>query len=349
MDRRRVMAALLAGMIGLSGCAAEEEPAVLPPVSSEPEQIQPIVLKVGSQSAEDSSEIQVIRRFEQLVEEASGGTLDIQVYTDSGLGAVSDLIEGMSVGTIEMATVCLNSYSALCSDFAVYDMWSFKEPEEFVRLYESQVGRDLNRELTEEAGIRILSYNLCGTGRLYFWGNELLETMDGYRGLKIRTNSSSACAAAISALHALPVSVPWTDMAAALRTEVINVASGDVENMLASGFCDQVAYRYDTPPNFMGSSLCISEKVFELLDAQQQEWIQSAAVQACQEYGSALFSKRAAVNEALVGERVTTLFLPEEEKAEMSRRIDASLQTYLASVVSPELLEETQRVLCGTE
>ena len=46
---------------------------------------------------------------------------------------------------------------------------------------------------------------------------------------------------------------------------------------------------------------------------------------------------------------LSRLSLPEEEKAEMSRRIDASLQTYLASVVSPELLEETPRVLCGTE
>lgn len=352
---RRILAAGLAALMLLAaaGCS-DSDPAgsaasSLPGGSSSASSADdstPIVLKIGSQSAAEASEVLVLKRFESLVEEASDGALDIQIFTGSSLGPLNDLISGMSLGTVEMATVGLNSFSALCEDFTVYDLWNFQGPEEFIRLYSSPVGQALNQELLESAGIRVLSYNLCGTGRMYFWGNREISTVSAYRGLQIRTNSSSACSVAIAALQALPISVSWSDMSVALQTGVIDVASGDTENMLTSGFCGQVRYRYEIPENFMGSSLCISQKVWESLSPELQQIVEEAAVEACQTYGDELYAQELQNNEAaLKAAGVETLTMAPGEQEAMAGLIRDSLDNFLAGAVSPELLEQVQAVL----
>ena len=350
---RRILAAGLAALMLLAaaGCSDADPGSAassLPGGSSasSADGSTPIVLKIGSQSAAEASEVLVLQRFEALAEEASGGALDIQIYTDSSLGPLNDLISGLSLGTVEMATVGLNSFSALCEDFAVYDLWNFQGPEEFIRLYSSPVGQALNQELLESAGIRVLSYNLCGTGRMYFWGNREISTVSAYRGLQIRTNSSSACSVAIAALQALPISVSWSDMSVALQTGVIDVASGDTENMLTSGFCGQVRYRYEIPENFMGSSLCISQKVWESLSPELQQIVEEAAAEACQTYGDELYAQELQNNEAaLKAEGVETLTMAPGEQEAMAGLIRDSLDSFLAGAVSAELLEQVQAVL----
>ncbi len=328
------------------GCAAPEPVSSTPAAESTSPAKEPLVLKIGCQSTESSSEGKVLRCFEELVEAGSEGEIDVQLYLDSALGPVNDLLSGVSLGTIEMATIGLNSFSSLCGDFALYDLWTFKGPEEFVRFYSSAVGQQLNQTLLEQADIRVLSYNLCGPGRLYFWGNQEISTLEDYRGLRIRTNSSSACAVAIAALEAIPVPVSWSDMSVAFQIGIIDVESGDVENMLTSGYCEQVAYRYDTPPNFMGSCLCVSERVWESLSSRRQELLLDAAIQACQEYGVELYQKQVSEDEEVLARmRIEDLSVSQAERDEMEERIDAALREYLDLSVSQELLEQACLVL----
>lgn len=89
------------------------------------EKTKPMILKIACQSTEDSSEVQVLKYFEKLVEVRSENSVDIQIFPSSMLGSVSEMAEGVSLGTIEMAAIGINSYAAYCKDFAVYDSWLF--------------------------------------------------------------------------------------------------------------------------------------------------------------------------------------------------------------------------------
>ena len=308
-------------------------------VESEP----PTVLKIGCQSAEDSSEVRVLKYFEQLVEERSKHALDIQIFPSSALGPVGDMAEGVSLGTIEMAAIGFNSYATYCSDFAIYDLWSFHGPEDFVQLYESEVGKKLNSELLTSSGIRILTYNLCSPGQLYFWGNKEIRTVDDYNGLRVRTNGLATVDFAIAAFGGIPTAVSWTDMYSALQTKVIDVGFGDVENLLTSGYGGIVTYRYTGLENYLGSSVCISEKVWQSLSGELQIIIEKALKEACQDFARKVYEEKVrSGEESLRQTGIETLTMDPAEKDKMALIIREASEAYLNTVVLPEILEEAK-------
>lgn len=313
---------------------------------NEPAGKKPIIMKIGTQSAESSCEVKVLEYFEQLVEKKSDGAIDIRIYPDSKLGTLQELMQGVSLGTIEMATVGMDAYMNYYQDFAVFNMWMFSGPEDFIRLYQSPIGDQLKEVLQEQSGIRILSYNLCGTGKLYFWGNKSIETVGDFSGLKVRSNSSYTNPVAIESFGAVPIQVAWTDMQTALQAGVIDIACGDVENILASGYDSSLTYRYDGPENFLASSICISEKVWSSLPSELCTLLEETLVEACQTYGNGLYVNRFIETETRLAESgVITLPMQDGEKAAMASLIRTAILDYLYNIVSPETLQEMKEIL----
>ena len=112
-----------------------------------------------------------------------------------------------------------------------------------------------------------------------------------------------------------------------MSTGLIDVVIGDVENMLTSGFCDKVLFRYDIPNNFLCSSVCISERVWENLSPNHQEIIMNAVIESCQKYGSTLYYERLETDEVRLAESgVETLYLPPEQLRQISLKIDGAIQ-----------------------
>jgi len=60
------------------------------------------VLRVGHTLTDDSHYGVGLKKFAELVKEKSKGSLEVQVFGNSKLGNERDLIEGVSLGTVEM-------------------------------------------------------------------------------------------------------------------------------------------------------------------------------------------------------------------------------------------------------
>ncbi|WP_252314169.1 hypothetical protein [Sinobaca sp. H24] len=60
-------------------------------------------IRVANYFAQDHPQnVALEERFKQLVEENSGGSLSVEIYPDSQLGAEEEFYEGVRSGTIEM-------------------------------------------------------------------------------------------------------------------------------------------------------------------------------------------------------------------------------------------------------
>lgn len=273
----------------------------------------------------------------------SNHEIDIQIFPSSSLGSVADLVEGVTLGTVEMAAVGFSSYVPYCNDFAIYDPWMFTGPEDFVKLYDSAIGAQLNQKLLETAGIRILSYNLCSPGQMYFWGNEELTTVSSYKGLKVRTNGMSTVSVAIEALEAVPTAVPWKDMYTAIQAKTLDVGLGDVENILNTNYDTIITYRYSGPKNYLGSSVCISEKTWQALSDEYRVILEESMIDACQNYGKQVYEKKVAMGEdALLQTSIQTLEMEPGEREKMTLLMREAVEEYLSTTVSPNLLKQAR-------
>ncbi len=63
----------------------------------------PLLLKVATTKLPESYACQGIEQFKEEVETASSGSIEVQIYPGEQLGSRSDILEGMAIGTIEMA------------------------------------------------------------------------------------------------------------------------------------------------------------------------------------------------------------------------------------------------------
>lgn len=78
----------------MAGCGGEKKAADAPKKAK--------VLRVGHTLTDDSHYGVGLAKFAELVKAKSKGTLEVQVFGNSKLGSERDLIEGVSMGTIEM-------------------------------------------------------------------------------------------------------------------------------------------------------------------------------------------------------------------------------------------------------
>ena len=67
------------------------------------EQDAPLLLKVATTKLPESFACQAIEQLKEEIERESDGTIEVQIYPGEQLGSRSDILEGMAIGTIEMA------------------------------------------------------------------------------------------------------------------------------------------------------------------------------------------------------------------------------------------------------
>ena len=303
----------------------------------------PVVLKIASQSAEGSHEIETLEQFASIVEEKTDGAIDVQVFPSGQLGALPDTIEGVSMGTIEMVSCGLTNLQQICPSFAAYDMWLYEDAQDVIDVYNSDLGKKLNQDIIDTAGVRVLSYNNCSSGRMYLWSNKPIETMGDLDGQIIRVPSNKSISTALGALGSTSV-IGFGDMYTAAQTGVIDIGSADISTIIGAGYDEVFKYCDEMTSNFMAMSLVISEKAFSSLSEEQQQILQDAATEACTQWDN----KQDALNEEMMdlldksNSKLVTMKPEEQEK--MDELIHDAIDKYLAETIDADTIDQVRDI-----
>ena len=303
-----------------------------------------IVLKIAAQGAPESHEIEVLNNFEKIVEEKSNNSIDVQVFPSGQLGTLPDMIEGVSLGTVDMCFVGLSNLQSLCPSFAAYDMWLYDNAEDVVKVYNSEVGEKLNQELIDTANVRLLSYSNCQSGRMYLWSNEPLTTMDAYEGLVLRVPDNKSISTALGAIGTTSA-VGFGDMYTAAQTGLIDVGSADISTMINSGYDDVFKYCNEVTPNYMPLALTISESVFGQMSENQKKIVEEAATEACQVWDDKQDELEAESMELLQNSKAEYVEMEPKELEKMNKLIRDAIEKYLSETIDPKLVSDIRSIV----
>lgn len=307
------------------------------------ESSEPFVLKVGSQGAPDSLEVQTIENFAKLVNERSGGSLDVQVFPSSQLGSMTDMIEGVTLGTVDLCVAGMSNLTQICPDYAAYDMWFYGDATDVINVYNSEVGVRLRQTLVETTGARMLSYINCSAGQMYLWAKEPITTMADFEGLVLRVPGNKSIATALAALGTTS-NVPFGDMYTAAQTGVIDVGSADIATMISNGFDDVFPYCIEITGNYMPLSLIMSETIFQQLTEEQQKIIEEAAVEACQYWDSHQEEVRKGDMDMLEASKAELVKMDPAELAKMNDLIHNAIEQYLSATIDADMISEIRKI-----
>lgn len=243
------------------------------------------------------------QRFEELVEERSGGDIQVEIYPSSQLGGQSEIFEGMTLGTMEMNIAGSTHLSRLEPAFGVFDLPSLAPNEAaFMEILDGDIGQSLLDKLPEK-GIRGLAYSEVGFRHLYT--NKLVDDIEDVSGLVVRVPGNPVYQDTLATFGADPTSMALGEVFTALQQGAIEGAENLLSFYKNSGHWEAAPYVALTYHAALPSVWMVSDNFFQGLSAEDQELITTAAKEAAMYEREVSAEMTAAALEELPGMGVT--------------------------------------------
>lgn len=232
-----------------------------------------ITWKIAHNSAEDVVFHQELLKVAQRVSDATNGNWTIEIYPNSQLGSNTEVLEGMTFGTIDGTVPNVAQLSAYSSSVDVLQLpYLIYDPENFdgaLKVYNSDVLKPIYDELEESGFIWEASW---------FQGNRELTTTKtpvhtpaDMKGLKIRTMENEYHMAHFNALGANAIPMAFSEVFTALQQGAIDGQENPYINIYTQGMHEVQGYVIETAHIFDIIPLLISKASYDALPDDYRE------------------------------------------------------------------------------
>jgi len=204
-------------------------------------------------------------RFAEGVAAATDSAVTIEVYPAAQLGDSPEQIEGLNLGTLDLALAGFSHASQFCPAFGLFGApFLFRDDAHFAAVFDGEVGRILDSDCEQRYGIRLLSTMTSGY-RVLFNGRRPVESAADLQGLKIRVMGGPADALTWQIFGAIPVPMPYSEVYSALQAGVIDGAENEAVSILSNRFYEAARYFAPTHHLVLPMGLFISDRTLDRL------------------------------------------------------------------------------------
>lgn len=165
-------------------------------------------------------EFEAVDRFIELVEERSGGEIDVRTYPSAVLGGERDNVEQLTVNEVQMTlngdllpSVIAPEYAATVVPFV------FPGPEEVFEYWASPIGEEAKALIREKVGIDVVAFFRRGDRHLT--ASKAIPTPAELEGLKLRVPEIPSWVQVWNEVGAQPTPVAWPEVFSALQMGVV--------------------------------------------------------------------------------------------------------------------------------
>ncbi|MDB5954083.1 TRAP transporter substrate-binding protein [Ramlibacter sp.] len=196
---------------------------------------QTLTLRIGQNTAVGTPLDLSVKRFARLVEERSGGKIVVRDYPAGQIGNEQQMIEGLQIGTLDMAAIIGATYGNVLPEANVLGIsYVFRDPAHMRKVMDGPVGDQLAADLLKKTGIHIMSSSwYFGTRQLT--SNRPVKTPADMVGMKIRVVPVPIFEASWRAVGATPTPVDFKDLFTALQTNAVDAQENPLANIKGAG------------------------------------------------------------------------------------------------------------------
>lgn len=269
---KKLLALLMAMVFVLAGCGGTQQKA--------PEQKAATkVMKIGSVNPKERALSKGFYKFKEIVEKESNGAIRVEVFTDGVLGDDRRTLESLQIGSMQGSTVSTGPISAFSPSIAVFDLpFLFKDRATAYKVLDGPIGQELLDSLASQKFI-----GLC------YWENGIrhlsnsrreVDTLEGIKGLKIRTMESPIHVEIWKALGANPTPMSMSQLYTSLEQKVVDGQENPLANIQTNKFEEVQKYVTLTGHVYGASPFLISKVFWDTLNDQEKALMKKAALEA---------------------------------------------------------------------
>lgn len=263
IDRRMFLSSLAGAAALLSGGWAEQA-------------LAETTIRVASVSGPAHHHNVSLRWFAEQVAARDAG-LTIEVLDGAQLGGERDYIEGMMLGSIQMAQVSTAPVAGFVPEFDLFSLpYLIRDTDHFKAVVAGPVGEQFNA-LAEARGIKILAWFDNGYRNVF---NKVrpIVTPEDMDGLKIRVMESPLMVNTVNAMGGSATPMSYSELYTALEQGVLDGGENAAGNVLNDRFYEVTSYlsmtQHFRPPGIVAISMGTWNGLSE---DQQQVLVEEAA------------------------------------------------------------------------
>jgi TRAP-type transport system periplasmic protein len=311
--------------------------AALPVSPGQAQDIQERTIRMSTANNKGHPQVIGAEKFAELVEEKSGGKIEVKIFPGGVLGPDLQNFSAMQGGTLDMNVGNASLLAGNVKEFAIFDFpFLFRNAQEAYAVMDGPVGKKL-LDMLPEKGLVGLGYWELGFRDINN-SERPIEKAEDLEGLKMRVIPTPIYVDFMNAMGANAVPMPFTETYTALETGAIDGMTNPLINIKDSKFYEVTDYLTITNHMYNPQAVTISKITWDKLSDAEKKILQDAATEATAIQREASQKAAAEALEELKGEMEVNELAP-EEMAKMQEKAKPVIDKYTADV-GPELVAE---------
>ncbi len=218
--------------------------------------------------------------FDAKLKELSKGTMSINQFPGAQLGQEPQMLQKMRAGDIDFVITSTANASTLAPQAGVLSLhFIFRDQAHLQKVLAdpaiSQAFRDMVKDQVQ--GAQVLGLLTMGMRNMY--SKKEVKSVDDIKGQKIRVQATKTEDTHFPAYGAQTVHMPFGEVYVSLQTGVVNVAENGVNVYLANKHYEVAPILSITEHEANNNCIWVSDKTWNSLTPQQQQWVQAAAAE----------------------------------------------------------------------
>lgn len=296
-----------------------------------------ITLNLGDVLAEEHPHSQSYYFFADRLEELTDGKVQVEVFVASTLGNQRDLVEGLKLGTVQIAKTMTTGLSAYIPEIQVFDLpYMFDGREHFYKVLDGEVGEYFANEKMAEQDFIGIGYFDAGIRSVY--SSKKVESLDDLKGMKLRVPESPIFMSTMEAFGAAGTPMPVGDIYTSLQTGVIDGAENAPIFYESEKHFEVAPYFNQTEHMMTPDIVLMSKSYFDSLPEDVQDAILQAAEEMV-EYERNLWQELEA--QSIENLKESGVEFVEVDKTEFKKQAEKVWEEF-ADVVGQDMIDKIQ-------
>jgi len=215
-------------------------------------------------------------KFAELLNQKSGGKMQLKMYHAGTLGSQPDAIEQVRLGGLEIANFSLGPLGPVVPEANVVSLpFIFKDPDHAFRVLEGKAGDMINEGLAKKGLVSLAWYD--GGARSFYNSKKPIQAPADVVGMKIRVMNNDLYSGMINALGGNPSPMAFSEVYQSLKTGVVDGAENNWPSYESTGHYEVAKYYSISQHLIIPETLCINADVWSKLSADEQKILKEAA------------------------------------------------------------------------
>jgi len=235
--------------------------------------------------------LRAAQHFSRVVAEKTNNNIEIEIlscteweekYNNGQCVDRYQLLDLVNNGEINISQMYTTTLGQLDKDMYALDMpYIFEDHDHASRVLDGAVGQQLFDGLAAKSNVKGLAYTYSGGFRV-IPGNEEINSIEQFKGLKIRVANCPVAVDTFKAVGAEPVVMAIEDLAGAIGNRSVDMGESTYPRIYNMGQYKVSTVINHTEHSLFLTSIIINKDLWASLDAETQTIFQQAALEAAQ-------------------------------------------------------------------